>query len=72
MKMPCNGIGFDEKYAGRIFQIFQRLNGRNQYAGSGIGLAICQKIVERHSGGITANSKLGEGSTFRVYLPVIG
>lgn len=65
-----NGIGFDEKYAVRIFQIFQRLNGRNQYSGSGIGLAICQKIVEHHNGAITANSTPGEGSTFRVYLPV--
>ncbi len=65
-----NGIGFDEKYAPRIFQVFQRLNGRNQYSGSGIGLAICQKIVEHHKGAITANSTPGEGSTFRVYLPV--
>jgi len=65
-----NGIGFDQKYTDRIFQIFQRLNGRNRYEGSGIGLAICQKIVEQHDGAITASSKSGEGSTFRVYLPV--
>jgi signal transduction histidine kinase len=65
-----NGIGFDEKYVARIFQVFQRLNGRTQYSGSGIGLAICQKIVEHHNGAITANSTPGEGSTFRVYLPV--
>ena len=64
-----NGIGFDEKYLDRIFQVFQRLHGRNHYAGSGIGLAICQKIVERHNGAITASSKPGEGSTFRVFLP---
>ncbi len=65
-----NGIGFDQKYADRIFQVFQRLHGRNQYSGSGIGLAICQKIVERHGGVISANSEPGEGSTFRVFLPV--
>ena len=65
-----NGIGFDEKYLDRIFQVFQRLHGRNQYAGSGIGLAICQKIVERHHGAITATSKPDVGSTFRVFLPV--
>ncbi|GAB3025581.1 PAS domain-containing protein [Spirosoma pulveris] len=65
-----NGIGFDEKYLDRIFQVFQRLHGRSQYSGSGIGLAICYKIVERHNGAITASSKLGEGSTFRVYLPL--
>lgn len=64
-----NGIGFDEKYLDRIFQLFQRLHGRNQYAGSGIGLAICQKIVERHNGAITASSSPGKGSTFQVFLP---
>jgi light-regulated signal transduction histidine kinase (bacteriophytochrome) len=65
-----NGIGFDEKYVDRIFQVFQRLHGRSQHPGSGIGLAICHKIVERHGGAITATSKPGEGSTFRVYLPI--
>ncbi|GAB2518409.1 PAS domain-containing protein [Spirosoma aerophilum] len=65
-----NGIGFDEKYVDRIFQVFQRLHGRSQHPGSGIGLAICQKIVERHDGAIVANSKPGEGSTFKIYLPV--
>ncbi len=64
-----NGIGFDEQYTDRIFQIFQRLHGRTQYAGSGIGLAICQRIVERHGGAITATSTLEQGSTFLVYLP---
>ena len=64
-----NGIGFDEKHAERIFQVFQRLHGRNQYPGSGIGLAICQKIVERHNGAISASSEPGKGSTFTVYLP---
>ena len=70
IEVTDNGIGFDEKYLNRIFQVFQRLHGRNQYAGSGIGLAICQKITERHNGAITATSTPGEGSTFRVFLPV--
>lgn len=64
-----NGIGFDEKHHDRIFQPFQRLVGHSQFEGSGIGLAICRKIVERHGGTITARSKPGEGSTFIVTLP---
>jgi two-component system sensor kinase FixL len=65
-----NGIGFDEKYLDRIFNPFQRLHGRGQYEGSGIGLAICRRIVERHGGTITARSVPGQGSTFIVCLPV--
>lgn len=65
-----NGIGFDEKYCDRIFTIFQRLHGRHEYEGTGIGLAVCRKIVDRHGGTITAKSNLGEGSTFIVTLPV--
>ncbi|GAB3510982.1 hypothetical protein GCM10027341_49950 [Spirosoma knui] len=64
-----NGIGFDEKYADRIFQVFQRLHGKNAYAGTGIGLAICEKIVANHGGAITATSQPGQGATFTVYLP---
>jgi two-component system, LuxR family, sensor kinase FixL len=64
-----NGIGFDEKYRDRIFQIFQRLHGRNEYEGTGIGLAICRKIVERHGGAITANSSPGAGAKFLITLP---
>ena len=64
-----NGIGFDESSVERIFQPFQRLVGRNEYEGSGMGLAICRKIVERHGGEITAKSKPGYGSTFIVTLP---
>lgn len=64
-----NGIGFDEKYRDRIFQIFQRLHGRNEYEGTGIGLAICRKIVERHHGSITANSSPGAGAKFIITLP---
>lgn len=65
-----NGIGFDEKYVDRIFQVFQRLHGRNGYAGTGIGLAICEKVAANHGGTITAISKPGQGAMFIVYLPV--
>jgi PAS domain S-box-containing protein len=65
-----NGIGFDEKYLDKIFLPFQRLQGRSShYEGVGMGLAICKKIVERHSGKITARSEAGKGSTFIVTLP---
>jgi signal transduction histidine kinase len=65
-----NGIGFDEKYLERIFAPFQRLHGRGEYEGSGMGLAICRRIVERHHGSITATSAPGRGATFLVTLPV--
>ena len=65
-----NGIGFDEKYLDRIFKPFQRLHGRKEYEGSGIGLAICQKVVEQHGGKITAKSEPGKGATFIVTLPM--
>jgi two-component system sensor kinase FixL len=65
-----NGIGFDEKYLDRIFQVFQRLHGRGVYEGSGIGLAICRKILERHGGSITASSKPGGGAKFTITLPL--
>ncbi|RYU93393.1 sensor histidine kinase [Emticicia agri] len=64
-----NGIGFEQQYARQIFTIFQRLNDKQSYAGTGIGLALCKKIVENHNGYITATSELGEGATFHVYLP---
>ncbi|MBV8780099.1 MAG: hypothetical protein JO353_01770 [Phycisphaerae bacterium] len=65
-----NGIGFDEKYLDRIFTVFQRLHGRNEYEGTGIGLTICRKIVERHGGKITARSRPGEGAAFIISLPL--
>ena len=65
-----NGIGFDEKYLDRIFVPFERLHGRSAYEGTGMGLAICRKIVDRHGGSITAKSKPGEGSTFIITLPL--
>jgi signal transduction histidine kinase len=64
-----NGIGFDLKHAERIFTPFQRLHSQTKYEGTGIGLAICRKIVERHGGAITATSTLGQGATFTVTLP---
>lgn len=65
-----NGIGFDVAHVDRLFQPFHRLVGRSEYAGPGIGLAMARKIVERHGGRITVNSIPGQGSTFRVTLPV--
>ena len=64
-----NGIGFEQKYADRIFTPFQRLHGRNEFEGTGMGLAICRKIAERHHGSITAISTPGVGSSFIVTLP---
>ena len=65
-----NGIGFDEKYLDKIFTVFQRLHGRAEYEGSGVGLAVCRKIVERHHGSITAHSAPGEGASFIITLPL--
>jgi two-component system, chemotaxis family, sensor kinase Cph1 len=64
-----NGIGFDEKYLNRIFTLFQRLNGKSAYEGTGMGLAVCRRIVERHKGHITARSSPGHGATFMITLP---
>ncbi|WP_409479876.1 ATP-binding protein [Pseudobdellovibrio sp. HCB154] len=70
IKVTDNGIGFDEKYLDRIFTIFQRLHGRHEYEGTGIGLAVCRKIVDRHGGTISATSAPGEGSQFIITIPM--
>jgi PAS domain S-box-containing protein len=69
LSIEDNGIGFEEKYLERIFAVFQRLHGRTEYEGTGVGLAVCRRITDRHHGTITARSQLGKGSTFIVTLP---
>lgn len=64
-----NGIGFDPEHRTKIFEVFQRLHGRSEYTGTGIGLAICKKIMDNHHGFITADSESEKGATFHVYLP---
>jgi light-regulated signal transduction histidine kinase (bacteriophytochrome) len=65
-----NGIGFEQKYADRIFEFFQRLHSREEYEGTGVGLSICRKIAERHRGSIKAFGNPGAGATFVVTLPL--
>ena len=69
LSIADNGIGFDEQFKSRIFDLFQRLNSKDRYEGTGIGLAIIKKIVEKHQGLITAESKAGEGASFHIILP---
>ena len=69
IEVKDNGIGFEPEYGEKIFQIFQRLNGKSEYPGSGIGLAICKKITEKHNGLIFAQSQPEEGATFTIILP---
>jgi signal transduction histidine kinase len=64
-----NGIGFEQEQAEKIFQVFQRLHGRSEYQGTGVGLAIVQKVVQNHHGVVVAEGKPGKGATFRVFLP---
>lgn len=65
-----NGIGFEQEYSFKIMEVFQRLHGKAEYSGTGIGLAICKRIAENHGGTIVAEGKVNEGATFHVYLPV--
>jgi signal transduction histidine kinase len=70
IRIRDNGIGFDPKYINNIFALFERLNSKDKYEGTGIGLAIAKKVIEKHNGLITATSKPGEGSEFKIILPV--
>lgn len=70
IRVQDNGIGFDEKYMDKIFAVFQRLHGRTEYEGTGVGLAVCRRITDRHHGTITAKSQPGKGATFIVTLPL--
>ncbi|UTF59768.1 CHASE3 domain-containing protein [Gilvimarinus sp. DA14] len=70
LRFSDNGIGFDEQYAEKVFNLFQRLHGRDEYSGTGIGLALCRKIIERHGGKIEAKSQPGEGSEFIIHIPL--
>ncbi|MGQ3088512.1 sensor histidine kinase, partial [Flavobacterium sp.] len=69
IKLSDNGIGFDQKYSDKIFEVFQRLYDKELYQGTGIGLAIVKKIVENHKGFIVAKGEPGIGATFEIYIP---
>ena len=69
IRVSDNGIGFEQQYSEKIFEVFQRLHGKNEYKGTGIGLSIVKKIVENHNGIITANGELNKGATFDIYIP---
>ena len=70
IEIADNGIGFEQQYAQKIFQMFARLHGKNEYSGTGVGLSIVQKVVENHNGMIRAEGEPGKGAKFTVYLPM--
>jgi PAS domain S-box-containing protein len=70
IRVRDNGIGFEPEHAERIFELFQRLHGRERYDGTGIGLGVCRRIVTRHGGTITAEARPGKGATFTITLPL--
>ena len=69
IEVQDNGIGFDPHHRERIFEVFQRLHGKNKYVGTGIGLAVCRRVAENHGGTIVAEGQPGQGATFTMYLP---
>ncbi|WP_162343316.1 chemotaxis protein CheB [Cyclobacterium salsum] len=69
ISLSDNGIGFEQRFSTKIFEVLQKLHGKDEYAGTGIGLAIVKKVVDNHNGIITANSELNKGATFNIYLP---
>ena len=69
LKVSDNGIGFDNKLSQEIFKVFKRLHSYQEYEGTGVGLSICKKIIEKHGGTIRAESELNEGATFTILLP---
>jgi light-regulated signal transduction histidine kinase (bacteriophytochrome) len=71
LQFADNGIGFESRFCERIFEVFQRLHGQEDFEGTGIGLAICKKIVENHHGIICGDGQLDKGSTFDIYLPLV-
>ncbi len=70
IRIKDNGVGFDQSYADKVFIPFQRLHSRDEYKGNGIGLAVCRRIIERHGGTIRVQSTLGEGTEFKILLPL--